>query len=191
METTVRQELEMFYRMSGVFIQMLMYEAEQRNTTLRADVNYMENYKALEEIKDFESLSLKATGDFSLKKKANVGSKLPTLGSAMMMTAQENSESAELRAENDRVKKMVQQLQEKLAQTLAGKSMMSEKAEGAIKDTNQMVEELRAKVERLTEEKEKAMEINENLRKETLSAKQEMQKKVNEMTQVNNMKKMI
>jgi hypothetical protein len=28
METTVRQELEMFYRMSGVFIQMLMYEAE-------------------------------------------------------------------------------------------------------------------------------------------------------------------
>jgi hypothetical protein len=108
METTVRQELEMFYRMSGVFIQMLMYEAEQQNTTLRADVNYMENYKALEEIKDFESLSLKATGDFSLKKKANVGSKLPTLGSAMMMTAQENSESAELRAENDRVKKMVQ-----------------------------------------------------------------------------------
>ena len=87
METTVRQELEMFYRMSGVFIQMLMYEAEQQNTTLRADVNYMENYKALEEIKDFESLSLKATGDFSLKKKANVGSKLPTLGSAMMMTA--------------------------------------------------------------------------------------------------------
>jgi len=28
METTVRQELETFYRMSGVFIQMLMYEAE-------------------------------------------------------------------------------------------------------------------------------------------------------------------
>ena len=40
--------------MSGVFIQMLMFEAEQQNTTLRADVNYMENYKALEEIKSFE-----------------------------------------------------------------------------------------------------------------------------------------
>ena len=60
--------------------------------------------------------------------------------------------------------------------------MLSEKAEGAIKDTNQMIEELKEKVERLTEEKEKTMEINENLRKETLSAKQEMQKKVNEMT---------
>ena len=69
--------------------------------------------------------------------------------------------------------------------------MLSEKAEGTIKDTNQMIEELKEKVARLTDEKEKAMEINENLRKETLSAKQEMQKKVNEMTQVNNMKKMI
>ncbi len=56
METTVRQELEMFYRMSGVFIQMLMHDAENQNSTLRADVNYMENYKALEDIKDFEKL---------------------------------------------------------------------------------------------------------------------------------------
>ena len=56
METTVRQELELFYRMSGVFIQMLMHDAENQNSTLRADVNYMENYKALEDIKDFEKL---------------------------------------------------------------------------------------------------------------------------------------
>ena len=191
METTVRQELERYYRMSGIYIQMLMYEAEQQNTTLRADINYVENYKALEEIKDFESLSIKATGDFSLKKKANVGSKLPTLGSAIFNSAQENSETAELRAENDRIKKTVQQLQQQIAQTLAGKSMFTELVEGTMKDTNQIIEELKIKVERLTDEKEKALEINENLRKEALNAKQEMQKKVNEMTQVNNMKKMI
>ena len=64
-QSTVRQELEMFYRMSGVFIQMLMHEAESQNSTLRADVNYMENYKALEDIKDFENLQLKGT-NFSL-----------------------------------------------------------------------------------------------------------------------------
>jgi len=64
-ENTVRQELEMFYRMSGVFIQMLMHDAEQQNSTLRADVNYMENYKALEEIKDFEMLQMHG-GSFSL-----------------------------------------------------------------------------------------------------------------------------
>ena len=72
--------------MSGIYIQMLMYEAEQQNTTLRADINYVENYKALEEIKDFESLSIKETGDFSLKKKANVGSKLPSLVSALAIS---------------------------------------------------------------------------------------------------------
>jgi hypothetical protein len=48
---------------------MLLFEAEQKNATLNADVNYMENYRALEEIKDFEylSTSLKSGGEqFSL-----------------------------------------------------------------------------------------------------------------------------
>jgi len=116
---------------------------------------------------------------------------LPTLGSAIFNSAQENSETAELRAENDRIKKTVQQLQQQIAQTLAGKSIFTELVEGNMKETNQIIEELKIKVERLTDEKEKALEINENLRKEALNAKQEMQKKVNEMTQVNNMKKMI
>jgi len=108
MEDTVRQELETFYRMSGVFIQMLMFEAEQQNTTLRADVNYMENYKALEEIKDFESLSLRGGLDFSLsRKKTTAASKLPTIGAAMMMSAHESQEASELKAENERVKKMM------------------------------------------------------------------------------------
>lgn len=93
MEDTVRAELETFYRMSGVFIQMLMFEAEQQNTTLRADVNYMENYRALEDIKDFERLSLTGpgAGDF-LKKKQTHSSKLPALGTAMMMSGVESSE---------------------------------------------------------------------------------------------------
>jgi hypothetical protein len=108
MESTVRQELETFYRMSGVFIQMLMYEAEQQNTTLRADVNYMENYKALEEIKNFETLQLTGGVDFNLtRKKATGASKLPTIGAAMMMNAHESSETQEIKAENERVKKML------------------------------------------------------------------------------------
>lgn len=98
---TVRQELEMFYRMAGVFIQMLMFEAEQQSIVLRADVNYMENYKALEDIKDFEHLSLVG----GPKKK--VASKLPGLASAMMMNQEQTAETAALREENDRVKKMV------------------------------------------------------------------------------------
>ena len=128
----------------------------------------MENYKALEEIKDFEHLSLKGGLDFSLsRKKTSAASKLPTIGAAMMMNAQESTETAELKAENERVKKMVQQLQEKLAQTLAGKSQIAEKVEG----TSSHIEELRQKLDKAIEEKEKAIEICENLRKETQNAK--------------------
>lgn len=35
---------------------MLFHSAELQNQILQADVNYMENYKALEEMKDFENL---------------------------------------------------------------------------------------------------------------------------------------
>ena len=48
MEEAVTNELTVFYRMSGVMVQMLMFDAEQKNATLQADVGYMENYKALE-----------------------------------------------------------------------------------------------------------------------------------------------
>lgn len=56
MRTTFKTELEIFYRMSGVMMQMIMFEAEKQNSTIRADVNYMENYKALQEMKDFENI---------------------------------------------------------------------------------------------------------------------------------------
>ena len=42
----------------------------------------MENYKALEDIKDFENLQLTGA-QFALQKKTNVNAKLPTLGVAM------------------------------------------------------------------------------------------------------------
>lgn len=56
MRITFKSELEMFYRMSGIMMQMIMFDAEKQNSTIRADVNYMENYKALQEMKDFESM---------------------------------------------------------------------------------------------------------------------------------------
>jgi hypothetical protein len=133
--------------MSGVFIQMLMFEAEQQNTTLRADVNYMENYKALEEIKNFEQISLSGGADFNLtRKKATAASKLPTIGAAMMMNAHESNETQELKAENERVKKMLQSLQEKLAMTLAGKSQMAERADETVKGTQQQIDDLTRKL---------------------------------------------
>ena len=70
MRSTFRDELEIFYRMSGVFIQMLMYDAEKQNSKIKADVNFMENYKALSDVREFEDLIMQE--DFSLVKKAKV-----------------------------------------------------------------------------------------------------------------------
>ena len=56
MHMTFKSELEHFYRMSGVFIQMLMFDAEKQNSTIRGDVMYMENYKALQDMTAFEEL---------------------------------------------------------------------------------------------------------------------------------------
>jgi len=78
MRETFKSELEMFYRMSGVMIQMIMFDAEKQNSTIKADVGYMENYKALNEMKEFESLVMNQ--DFTLTKKPAMSSKLPTLG---------------------------------------------------------------------------------------------------------------
>jgi hypothetical protein len=47
MRSTFKAELEVFYRMSGVMIQMIMFDAEKQNSIIKADVGYMENYKAL------------------------------------------------------------------------------------------------------------------------------------------------
>ena len=33
-----------------------MFDAEKQNSIIKADVGYMENYKALQEMKDFEQL---------------------------------------------------------------------------------------------------------------------------------------
>lgn len=56
-----------------------MLDAEKQNSTIRGDVNFMENYKALQEMKDFEELVMNS--DFTLEKKQTLrASKLPGLG---------------------------------------------------------------------------------------------------------------
>ena len=84
MRNTFKAELEMFYRMSGVFVQMIMFDAEKQNSIIKADVGYMENYKALQELKDFEQLMM--TQDFTLTKKSTLlQAKLPGLGAPVQV----------------------------------------------------------------------------------------------------------
>ena len=83
MRDTFKAELEMFYRQSGVMIQMIMFDAEKQQSTIKADVGYMENYKALNEMKEFESLVMNQ--DFSLTKKPAMAARLPTLGAPVQI----------------------------------------------------------------------------------------------------------
>ncbi|CDW86926.1 UNKNOWN [Stylonychia lemnae] len=189
MYSTVKQELEMFYRMSGVFIQMMMHDAEQQNSTLKADVNYMENYKALEDIKDFENLQLASSG-FSLQKKATITSKLPTLGTAFVDPNIANENQA-LKQENENFKRMIKELQAKLTNALQSRSQASEQIDTHKEQSNYQVIELENQLILAEEEKSQAKEQAENLRQELFNVKDELKKKVNQLTQVTNMKKMI
>ena len=111
----------------------------------------MVNYKALEDIKDFENIQLNSSS-FSLTKKATITSKLPTLGSTVVDPNIQN-QNAELRAENEKYKKMVAELQAKLTNLLHSKSSISEQAEGDIKSKESQVVDLENKLILMEEEK--------------------------------------
>ena len=45
---TINSELQIFYHMCGVMVQMMIFDVEQQNILFKGiDVPYMENYKAL------------------------------------------------------------------------------------------------------------------------------------------------
>ena len=80
----------------------MMADAESQKSCLKADVNYMENYKALADIKDFEEMQLNQQADFTLQKKVAANSKLPTLGATIAdpnVAKQNNS----LKVENEKL----------------------------------------------------------------------------------------
>ena len=56
---------------------MVMLDAEQQNSILHADVNSVENYKALKAIRDFEGEDISAT--MALAKQKTGQYKLPSL----------------------------------------------------------------------------------------------------------------
>ena len=98
----------MFYRMSGVMVQMLLFDAEQQNFILNADVHQMDNYKALESLKDFENISDMNTSNFLNPAKKNM---LPALGNALksqiQQKMQQNTASEELVKENAKLNRCI------------------------------------------------------------------------------------
>lgn len=168
MEEAVSSELTVFYRMSGVMIQMLMFDAEQKNATLQADVSQMESYKALEQMKDFENLKTLAAGTSAasaftmapigggMKK----GAQLPTLGGAMMqqqmMNQMKESQQSDnlLKGESDKYKEQVKDLQAKITDLLTSKKKQTEGNSAA----DHQIVELENKLMMVEEERSQAID---------------------------------
>lgn len=109
MRATFTEELEIFYRMSGVFVQVLMFDAERQKVNVNGDVHFMENYKALQDLKEFESLML--TDHSTLEKR-------PT--AAVVKIEKVFVADEETAVKNKRLEAEVEQLRQKLQAVQSG-----------------------------------------------------------------------
>lgn len=122
LEEVVRQELQIFYRMSGIMVQQMLFDAEQKGFLLNdVDVHLMENFKALEQIKDFEAHSKPVPVSLNPVNKGGLGSvmkqKLGTLQSIKTLPQQIlTADTTELEEENLRLKQQVIDLQLKMSE---------------------------------------------------------------------------
>mmetsp|Transcript_19146 Transcript_19146/g.18794 ORF Transcript_19146/g.18794 Transcript_19146/m.18794 type:complete len:183 (-) Transcript_19146:301-849(-) len=118
--STFRDELDRFYKMSGVFVQMLLHDAEKQDANINAEVSFMENYKALEEIKQFEEEKEALSLPSMVNKVSKMASKLPTL-----LDKDENKQlqfqNKQLMTENESLKKKIAFQEKKLIDSLKEK----------------------------------------------------------------------
>lgn len=161
---TVNNEVQRFYRMSGVMVQMLLYEAEQQNVILKnIDVAYTENFKALEQLKDYEDIA-KIDGSLGV---LGLGPKKPGmswggLGQAVLTKHQQLTSLADtqqqaaldkLEAENTRLKETVKDLQSKITELLAKKNLENQRLQDSNKDADMKLFELEQQVQMAQAEK--------------------------------------
>ena len=186
---TYRNELDRFYKMSGVFVQMLLHDAEKQKANLSAEVSFMENYKALEEIKQFEEskedsiLSLKGM----VNKMSKMGSKLPSL----IDKKNESEDSKSLAAENEALKAKIAFQEQRLIQALQEKSSISSEFKAKASESDQLKSELEGNVLMSASEKQSYVERIDKMTTEIKEYKKELNTKVSKLKQVEAMKKML
>ena len=180
----------MFYSMSGVFVQMLLYDAEKQNTNLKAEVAYMENYKALESIKTFEEIKAPEEG---LQKKKTAGmARLPTLGSSTY-----NNDPAvmrqleELKEDNVRLNERANTLALELSKTKKNTEQVTEEAGSEKRKAEELERMLEQNTTMTKEERDQLMGRLSGQSEEIEKLKDDLTKKINQLPQVNQMKKML
>ncbi|CAG9329796.1 LZTFL1 [Blepharisma stoltei] len=111
--STIEAELQNIAHMSGVYIKILMNQAQTHNLTLQADTSFIENLHAIEEMRNIER-SQKA---LDLNKRTQ-GARLPTLQTSFNNDPLLVKQLNELKEENNTLKNRMKQMQTQISQIL-------------------------------------------------------------------------
>ncbi len=188
--STFREELDRFYKMSGVFVQMLLHDAEKQDANINAEVSFMENYKALEEIKQFEEEKEALSLPSMVNKVSKMASKLPTL-----LDKDENKElqfqNKQLMTENESLKKKIAFQEKKLIDSLKEKSTLSSNFKQIESESSHLKSELEGNIVMSGSEKQALEDKLEKYKSEIVDYKKQLSTKISKLKQVEAMKKML
>lgn len=133
---TVDSELQNVVYMSGVYVKILMSQAESSNLQLQGDLSFIENEKAIEEMKNLGVIpdqSKKLTG------------RLPTLTASFTSEQQTMSKLKELTEERDKLKKKTNEQQSKIMELLEElnkyKNSIEQAGNEEVKEVGKVLEE--------------------------------------------------
>eukprot|EP00357_Protocruzia_adherens_P019312 CAMPEP_0114996466 /NCGR_PEP_ID=MMETSP0216-20121206/14326_1 /TAXON_ID=223996 /ORGANISM="Protocruzia adherens, Strain Boccale" /LENGTH=229 /DNA_ID=CAMNT_0002360673 /DNA_START=227 /DNA_END=916 /DNA_ORIENTATION=- len=190
---TCESEMTNLVRMSGVFIQMLLYQADQQDISLKAEASYIENQSAIENMGALEVLNAVKFKN-EVKKQP---SRLPTMD-RQISDASKAAEFLEMKEENKTLLEKTRKLTEQVTVLLKEKkevqteletlrvdfehsstlsNMEKKDTESAMQGASQDVLELRETI------KQKEAEIK--------AVEEERDKKVQSSTQFLQMKKLV
>ena len=108
-KTTLDTELQTIVYMSGVYIKILMSQAESNNLQLQADISFIENEQAIEEMRNLGNFDRDVT-------KKTQGGRLPTLQASLANDSNASIKVKELTEENQGLKRKIVELQGKITE---------------------------------------------------------------------------
>lgn len=95
---TVDSELQNIVYMSGVYVKILMSQAESHSLHLQGDISFIENEKAIEEMRNIGNVEKELT-------KKTTGARLPTLNAGLVNEQNAMGKVKELTEERDLLKR--------------------------------------------------------------------------------------
>jgi len=149
----------------------------------------MENYKALEEIRQFEEN--KEDSVLSLPSMVNKMSKMASKLPSLLDKKAETEDAKGLQAENDALKQKLQFQEQKMLKLLKQKNEISSEFQVASSESSKLKSELEGNVMMSTSEKEQLEERVKKQANEIKDYKKELNTKVSKLKQVEAMKKML